>query len=221
MKSLSLTTSADAANDNLLKIQWAASGKDFQPNHGELAGILTARDEIIPAQQQGLDDLAVELAYQVNTVHLSGYGLDGSTGLNFFSGTDALSLRVNSNITVNNIAAAAQNGAAGDGSVAQQIAAIQSNRSMNGGTATLNSFYNTQITQLGVEVQRAQINAHNQSLVQGAMDTQRELVGGVNLDEEAANLAKFQRAYEAAARVMTTYDEMLDRVINGMGIVGR
>jgi len=46
-------------------------------------------------------------------------------------------------------------------------------------------------------------------------------VAGVNLDEEAANMMKYQRAYQAATRVMTAYDEMLDKVINSMGLVGR
>jgi flagellar hook-associated protein 1 FlgK len=50
---------------------------------------------------------------------------------------------------------------------------------------------------------------------------QRESVAGVNLDEEAANMAKAQKAYQAAARVMTAYDDLLDLVINRMGLVGR
>ena len=54
-----------------------------------------------------------------------------------------------------------------------------------------------------------------------ALAQQREAVVGVSLDEEAVNLAKAQKAYEAAARVMTTVDQMIDTVINGMGVVGR
>jgi flagellar hook-associated protein 1 FlgK len=52
------------------------------------------------------------------------------------------------------------------------------------------------------------------------VDQQRESLGGVSLDEEAANLVRFQKAYQAAARVMTTYDDMLNQVINNMGRVG-
>jgi flagellar hook-associated protein 1 FlgK len=54
-----------------------------------------------------------------------------------------------------------------------------------------------------------------------ALGEQRESVSGVVLDEEAANLAKSQKAYQAAARVMNAYDELLDLVINRMGLVGR
>lgn len=233
-ESLQLETVVDTIT-RLSNIQWE-SGASFNPSHGEVAGLLTARDSIIPQQQQALDDLAVELASQINAVFSTGYGLDGTTGLNFFTNesagspslysndqpTSASDLRLNPGLTVNNLAAAATNppgGAPGDGDLALEIANIRNSKVMSG--ATLNEFYNGQITQLGLDVQRAQINAHNQGLVVNAMSTQRESVTGVNLDEEAANLAKFQRAYQAAARVMTVYDEMLERVINGLGLVGR
>jgi flagellar hook-associated protein 1 FlgK len=226
-QSLTLTTVADSANKNLARVQWA-SGAEFKANHGELTGLLKARDEIIPKQQAALDVLAVEFANQVNGVHRTGFGMDGTTGLNFFTDgnpanppTNALDLRLNTSLNVTNLAAAEVNNAPGDGGLAKRIADLQNSQVMSTGTVTFNAFYSTQVTQLGLDVQRAQINAHNQGLVVNAMDMQRESVTGVNLDEEAANMAKFQRAYQAAARVMTAYDEMLERVINGLGLVGR
>jgi flagellar hook-associated protein 1 FlgK len=54
-----------------------------------------------------------------------------------------------------------------------------------------------------------------------ALGDQRESAVGVSLDEEAANMAKAQKAYQAAARVLTAYDDLLDLVINRMGLVGR
>jgi len=101
------------------------------------------------------------------------------------------------------------------------MAALKFSKVINANTQTLNEFYNNQVTSLGVETGRANSNAaHHQVLLQ-ALGDQRESYGGVSLDEEAADLAKYQRAYQAAARVMNVYDEMLDRIINGMGIVGR
>ncbi|MNY41023.1 flagellar hook-associated protein FlgK [compost metagenome] len=55
----------------------------------------------------------------------------------------------------------------------------------------------------------------------GQIDSNRQSVSGVSLDEEMSNLIKFQKAYSAAARFMTTIDETLDKIINGMGVVGR
>jgi flagellar hook-associated protein 1 FlgK len=53
------------------------------------------------------------------------------------------------------------------------------------------------------------------------IDNQRQSVMGVNIDEEMIDIVKFQQAFNAMARMITVTDEMLDRVINGMGVVGR
>ena len=91
----------------------------------------------------------------------------------------------------------------------------------DGGTNTLNEFYNGQVTRLGQKIKTVETNAYNHNLVSSALGDQRESVAGVNLDEEAASLVQYQRANQAAARIMTAYDELLDLVINGMGVVGR
>ena len=53
-----------------------------------------------------------------------------------------------------------------------------------------------------------------------SIDNQRQSVSGVSLDEEMTNLMKFQRGYQASARMMTTIDQMLDTLINHTGTVG-
>jgi len=88
-------------------------------------------------------------------------------------------------------------------------------------TSTINSFYEGIIGGLGVASQQAQrLSNNSNSLVQSA-DERRQSVSSVSLDEEMTNLIKFQHAYNAAARNITVMDEMLDKVINGMGVVGR
>jgi len=72
-----------------------------------------------------------------------------------------------------------------------------------------------------VQAQEAGRQADNQRVLVDQVDARRQSVSGVSLDEEMANMIKFQHAYNAAARVMTVYDEILDRIINGMGVVGR
>jgi flagellar hook-associated protein 1 FlgK len=91
---------------------------------------------------------------------------------------------------------------------------------LNGGTATLNQAYLAQIGTLGHQVQRADNGQRDTQLLLDSLSAQRESVSGVSLDEEAAQLVQSQRAYEAAARLMSAVDDMLDRVINGMGRVG-
>jgi flagellar hook-associated protein 1 FlgK len=141
--------------------------------------------------------------------------------LNFFSGTNAASIAVNPALDAASIATSSALGQEGNNVIASQIAALKSVKGMSAGTATLNEFYNAQITQLGVTTQRAVNNAYQHGLVKQALSDQRESVAGVSLDEEAANMAKAQKAYQAAARVLTAYDELLDLIINNMGLVGR
>jgi flagellar hook-associated protein 1 FlgK len=222
----SLTPTPDPANSNLAKVAWV-DGQAFTANRGELAGLLDARDRVVPAQIAGLNAAAFALANRINTLHQAGYGTPpgNATGLNFFNSfttTDyALELKVSTNIdTLANIAAAAAPNAPGDGSVALAMTNVQRELLTVGGATTLNQYYTGQVGALGLEIQRAAASAADRALVAKSLNDQRESVGGVSLDEEAANLVQSQRAYQAAARLMTTVDEMLDRVINGMGRVG-
>ncbi len=74
---------------------------------------------------------------------------------------------------------------------------------------------------IGVEGNFAKDMAKTTGYVLSTIEDQRESVSGVLLDEEVVNMVKFQKAYNAAARLMTAMDEMLDVLINRLGIVGR
>ncbi|EST55404.1 flagellar hook protein [Brevibacillus panacihumi W25] len=115
----------------------------------------------------------------------------------------------------------------GDGSNALAVAGIKYNTyslfigaSNQPETTTLDDFYRYAIAQLGVDSQEAQRMEKNTELLVGQVDTQRQSVSGVSIDEEMSEMVKYQHAYSAAARVMTSFDEILDKVINGMGRVG-
>jgi flagellar hook-associated protein 1 FlgK len=86
---------------------------------------------------------------------------------------------------------------------------------------TFGEFFQSIVGELGVQSQEATRQATNQQALVDQIDSRRQSVSGVSLDEEMANMIKFQHAYNAAARSLTTFDEMLDKVINNMGIVGR
>lgn len=82
-------------------------------------------------------------------------------------------------------------------------------------------FIKSLIGTLGVEKEEAGRNADNQAVLLNEIDKKRMSISGVSQDEELANMVKFQHAYNASARMMTTIDEMLDVLINRIGIVGR
>lgn len=214
-----LHTEMDPDNENLTKIVWS-DGKTMIPTSGELAGVIEARDTVFEEQRTGLNALSMMLRDQVNSLHITGYGIDSANthGINFFEGTDAGNFKVNEALEdVSKIALSSAANEPGNNEVARLIFGLRSSTTMNSGTMTFSQYYNDQISKLGLTVKRATTNAHDRSLVAQALVAQRESVTGVNLNEEAANIAKSQKAYEAAARVISTIDEMLDTVINRMG----
>lgn len=226
-----LQTVVDPANDNLLAVQWQTpTPAAYNGTNGEIAGILDARDRIVKGQLDGLNTLAQTFITSVNTQHNAGYRLNSATlGGNFFepavdpSGQYALSIQLNANIVANvaNIAVASNPNAPGDGNNGVLMANLQRALTMSGGTATFGGAYTAQVGSLALETRNAETRYSDRRAVAAALDEQRQAVGGVSLDEEAANLMQTQKAYEAAARVLNAVDEMLDKLINGTGLVGR
>ncbi|PKO03639.1 MAG: flagellar hook-associated protein FlgK [Chloroflexi bacterium HGW-Chloroflexi-5] len=212
-----LHTEIDPTNENLTKIVWS-DGKNMVPTSGELAGVIEARDTIFEDQRTGLNALSMMLKDQVNAIHFNGYGLDNSTQLNFFEGTNAGNFKVNDDLeNVSKIALSSAVDEPGNNEIGREIFKLRITGTMNSDTMTFSQYYNDQISKLGLTVQRATTNARDRSLVAQALVSQREAVTGVSLNEEAANIAKSQKAYEAAARVISVIDEMLNTVINNMG----
>lgn len=89
------------------------------------------------------------------------------------------------------------------------------------GNASLENYYSSFIGGLGVQSQDAIRTTDNQTTLINQLSNLRESTAGVNTDEEMTNMIKFQKVYNAAARVLTTMDDMLDKLINTTGMVGR
>ncbi|SEO71262.1 flagellar hook-associated protein FlgK [Propionispora vibrioides] len=89
------------------------------------------------------------------------------------------------------------------------------------GNKSLDGYYSTVVTALGVQSQNAQRLTANQQTLVNQTTNWRASVSGVSTDEELTNMIRFQKGYSSAARVLTAMDEMLDKLINGTGTVGR
>jgi len=215
-------------------IQWE-DGQPFSASTGELAGLLEVRDQIIPDLIRGLDNTAYSLYTAVNAIHQRPAGFDPTVypdppysddGLPFFTGVTgvagaASSIAVNADMEdLNNIMSASAD-YPGSGEIARRIAGLKETAIAGLGNITINQYYTNQAANLGMKIDYAKQQAKDRGLVASALDEQREALSGVNLDEEAANLVRSQRAFQAATRLVNVMDELLDRVINGMGIAGR
>lgn len=317
-----LSTQVNAfGNQNIVWQDAANNTVDITENisGGKLKGWLNARDLDIRNYLNRLDNLAQSLMEEVNTVHASGYGLDGSTGNDFFtgaatasgildaaltitaeaggagniaitlvsggtagseavttdpvtgdiriaiedgvstqgqiaaalqahsaissavaaapgslwtlgSGTDAVTLsggssadnmQVNPAIVLNDqLLAAAESfdtipgDKPGDNGNAIAIANLKTAMTMDGNTATFDASYESYIGDIGNAVQQAASYYGHQDQMVAHLENYRESISGVSIDEEMVNLVKFQNAYQAAAKLITTADEMMQTVLN-------
>ncbi|OXM86365.1 flagellar hook-associated protein FlgK [Paenibacillus rigui] len=85
----------------------------------------------------------------------------------------------------------------------------------------IDDYFGAIVGQLGVQAESLTRQVTNQKAIVEQIDSSRQSVSGVSLDEEMSNLIKFQHAYGAASRFMTTIDQVLDKLINSTGVVGR
>lgn len=210
-------------SSGLTNIVWTDDASPTAITGGELYGIQQIRDVSLPNFIDELNTLAGQIIVQVNSLHQGGYGLDNSTGMNFFSGSDAQDMAVNPALRTNpeKVATAGSADSPGDNSVAISIARLQNALTMDGGTSDFERFFASMISRLGVEAQRAEMMASNEKLLVDHLTRQKESLSGVSLDEETTHLIQYQRAYQAASRAVNAVDEMLDKLINGTGLVGR
>jgi flagellar hook-associated protein 1 FlgK len=208
-------------------VLWQGTTSPVALERGSLQALLHLHNAVLPGLVQKLADIRDALANEVNALHMTGYGLSDlpgpPPGRSFFQVTAGGELEVELSLVADPqlIAAADAPGEPGNNAIARQIAELRSQLVLNSGTATINDFYNTLVAEVGGASQTAQVTRDNQRALVEAIDRQRQEIMAVSLDEEMANLIKYQQAYGAAARAITAVDEMLDRIINGMGLVGR
>jgi flagellar hook-associated protein 1 FlgK len=194
-----------------LKIVTQGAGTTVDVKSGEVGGILQTLNTTIPAYLGKLDDLASATITRVNALHQGGFGIGNPppTGNSFFAGSDAQTIDLSAAIKadMNNIAASSD-GAAGNNDVAISISRVPGEMLMSGGSATISQFYNGLVSDVGATIQSATNSVNSQQLVQKQLENQRSSVAGVSIDEEMVDLIKFQRGFDAAAKVINTVNEM-------------
>ncbi len=180
---------------------------------GSIKGGLDARDGVVQTLRDQLGALSKQLVTSVNAA----YNPTGTTG-DFFtaSGTTAATINVAAGVTPSSLKAS-DGGAAGDNTVANAISALASQSfSTAGGDAidgTFSQFYGNAVSSLGQAAATATTQLANQTNIETVVRSQRDAVSGVSLDEESADLVKYQRSYEASARVISIIDSLLDTII--------
>lgn len=231
---------------NLSVFTWNGMVTPAPFTSGEVAGLLAVRDQTIPEYMKYIDNLVRTLATEVNNIHTApqtGADLTTPPLVPIFTAPDGISapgpvwmdIIVNPALVAdpsllepgNTLVNPPNPGTApSDGERALKLARLRDQTLLSGppvgtGGVTPGEYLRSLSTTLGLRVQQAERQADGATMQVAQVERQRQSVSGVSLDDEMTKMIQFQQTYNAAARVMTTIDEMLDVVVNRIGLVGR
>ncbi len=214
-KVLEQLESYDAGGGQIM-VRVQSSGGQVNLSGGSIQGTIEARDGALGDLRKSIDTLAASLISEVNTIHAAGFGMSGSTGADFFNGADAGTIEVNAALLADpsKIQASGVSGATGDNQVILQLAQLGDKTIAALGHQTFSSSYGQTVASLGQSLSSINSQIDNQASVQDMLSRQRDSFSGVSLDEEMTDLIKFQKAFEASARLVSIVDEMLDVVVS-------
>ncbi|HYU46615.1 MAG TPA: flagellar hook-associated protein FlgK [Terriglobales bacterium] len=183
---------------------------------GTLAGLIQIRDQEIPSIGSSLDQLAAGLANALNTANRSGYDLNGDAGVNLFApppaGGVGAAAALSVNLTDPALVAASSDGTPGSNGNLAALLAVH-DQAVVAGQKPLD-FYSNLVFKIGSDTSNASADVDASDQILRQLQDQRSSISAVSLDEEAANMVKYQTAYQAAARVVTTVNSMLDAAVN-------
>lgn len=220
-----ILTHVDENNNTQIFNELSPGGTQFditdQFRRGSIGGALSMREGHVVELAKNLEDLAYNIASNVNQVHQEGFDRYNQTGIEFFEmpvdgsfSIDAFKVSTDIQNDVGRIAAASKAGAPGDNTVANVIQELQFRPLMEGGKYSFDDYYNSKVGEIGILNQRATSALESQKNTLDQLKNVRESVSGVSLDEEAAKMIEYQKSYEASARMIKIADEMFDTILN-------
>ncbi|MBC7713250.1 MAG: flagellar hook-associated protein FlgK [Rhizobacter sp.] len=204
---------------------------------GTLSSIVKVRNEDLKKLQNDIDGISYQFTSSVNAIHRQGFvnrpitiGADGkpaavdqkgpTTGLDFFKqpteveeAGNLIDLSDSVKKDLSNIAAALDPNAPGDNRVAIGISKLQHERISGEGSVTLEEQYLQTIGSIGLETGKARLDAEQASGILAQANSLRERLTGVSIDEETANMVRYQQAYQASAKIMQAADDMFKTVL--------
>lgn len=184
---------------------------------GELAGLMQSLSKTQSGRTQ-LDALANQLRTSVNALHMTGTNPNSTTNILFFNdgvpqtGAQDFDLSAAVASDSKNIANSTT-GAAGDGALALSIANLRSQNQGALGARTFSGYYQDAITLMGNDLSLYNTSLETQDAIMVQTENQVQAVSGVSLDDEMANLLRFQRSYQAAAKLLAIFDQVAEDLI--------
>ena len=186
---------------------------------GELSGLFTGLGQV-QSQKAALDQLANSMRATFNPLHQTGVGANGNTGLDFFSPllpglpTGArefdLAMEVKADPTA---IAASTTGKPGDGGLALAFSQLRDDAIVSLGGRSFADYFGQQVSTVAGQVSYFESALATEEAVQQQIQNQIQAVSGVSIDDEMADMMRFQRSYQAAAKALTIFDQVAEDLI--------
>lgn len=200
----SYTIAVDPSTESLEDLVANINAADGTPGGGEFSASIGSDNSLIINAGTGS-----KIRFREDTANVL-----AALGVNtFFTGTGARDIAINSNLENINLIATSSTGSPGENDIALEIATLRAQPVFLSGTTTFEDYYQSMISGLGANSNETQILKENQDLLVEQLQIRRESVSGVSLDEETAEMIKFEHAYSAAARIITVVDEMIQTIL--------
>ncbi len=218
---LPLAVERDA--NGLERVRSGADGTDItaRVRQGRLGALLAARDEILGERLEELDRLAEDLTVRVNAVVTAAFDRSGNPGAALFvpdpptQPSHAARIAVNAALLADPaLLAVSATGAPGDGAAAREVAEVVREPSAALGGRDPIGFVADSLTRLGSAIVETDVVHGVAEELVAALQARRDAVSGVSLDEEAVELIRQQRAFEAAARFLGVMNEITAMAVN-------
>lgn len=193
---------------------------------GRLGGLIDVRDNKIAGYLSALDDMAAAIIARVNEQHALGSDLNGAPGDDFFtpftqlipgSNTGAARTMSVALSDPRKIAAAGAGSGAGNNANAKLLAGISDETLFSSSTETASQFYANLIYRIGSDEKEAEESVTTQNNLLDQLKNQRDAFSGVNLDDEAISIVKYQKAYQASARFANVLDALSNEILQLLG----
>jgi flagellar hook-associated protein 1 FlgK len=215
-QAFSLSTSVSVGVTHISDYQGNDITTALASGGGQLGGLLTVRDQDIPQIQSTLDTLAFNLGTALNSANQAGSDANGNAGGPIFNlpatatgAASSISVAITNPAQI--AAAAAGNGSSDDANL-ENMLQLQ-NQNIAGGT-TPSSYYSSFVSALGSLVSQVSTENTGQQASLTQLQTQRDSLSAVNLNDEAAALENLQQAYQAASKVFTILDTVMASALN-------
>jgi flagellar hook-associated protein 1 FlgK len=240
--SIPLVAVPDVSANGYYSIKWGKSMENVNISGGSIKALIESRDQLIDGFRNRLNELVKGVAGEVNKLHHGGFGnMDGikrdmfvdraTNTVDPLVDIDLSNIAFNLDLNEVNHIAAAKLEPPGNYEDNQNALTISEWRlkdvftdkkyDVADGKLNFDEFYRSIITDIGLEGNKAANAADAQGLLVEQVEYKRQSLMAVSLDEEMTNLIKYEHSYNAAARIVNAMDEMIEIIVNKVGIVGR